>query len=220
MKQQLRYLLANEEYGAIVELAGRKKRILSFLTALTYDPEPLIGWRAVEAIGLAAARIAGDNPEFVRIHLRRLLWLLNDESGGIGWRFPEAMGEIIRNRPQQFAEFVPLVISLFDMAAEDAVRFKPGILWAIGRLGQVMPAAVKTAKPKIIPCLDDLDPQTRGLAVWCLGQLGDVKRLSHHKALSKDESLVELYSHGQLTCKSVAQLVHEALESKPSNNKF
>ncbi len=59
MKQQLRHLLANQEYGAIVELAGRKKRTLSFLTALTYDPEPLIGWRAVEAIGLAAARIAG-----------------------------------------------------------------------------------------------------------------------------------------------------------------
>jgi HEAT repeat protein len=220
MKEQLRHLLVNQEYGAIVELAGRKRRILSFLTALTYDPEPLIGWRAVEAIGLAAARMADDDPEFVRIHLRRLQWLLNDESGGIGWRFPEAMGEIIRNRPEEFAEFVPLVISLFDMAAEDAVRFRPGILWAIGRLGQVMPGAVKAAMPRIIPCLDDPDPQTRGLAVWCLGQLGAASHLSHHDALLRDESLVELYSGGQLARKSVAQLVREALESGPSGNRL
>lgn len=216
MKEQLRNLLVNEAYGPIIELAGHKRRVLSFLTTLTYDPDPLIAWRAIEAIGLAAGRIADDDPEFVRIHLRRLLWLLNDESGGIGWRAPEAIGEIIRNRQKQFAEFVPIVISLLDMEEEDVGKFLPGILWAIGRLGQVMPDAAKLAIPGIVPCLNNPDPQTRGMAVWCLGQLHAANHLLP-EVLLKDDSAIDVYLDGQLVCKSVAQLAGEALAAKPSD---
>jgi hypothetical protein len=219
VKDQLRAWLADERDEAIIELAGRQKRALSWLTALTYDPDPLISWRAVEAIGLAASRIADDDPEFVRTHLRRLLWLLNDESGGIGWRAPEAIGEILRSRPECFTEFVPLLISLLDMEKEDAVRFRPGVLWAIGRLGQVMPGAVEPAIPWIIPCLDDSNPQTRGVAAWCLGQLGAVGDLSPLDSLLADESPVDFYTGGRLVRTSVAQLAHGALKSgRPAEN--
>jgi hypothetical protein len=215
MKEQLRDWLANRCYDAIVELAGRRKRVLSFLTALTYDPDPLINWRAVEAIGLAAGRIADEDPEFVRNHLRRLMWLLSDESGGIGWRAPEMMGEIVRDRPEQFGEFVPIIISLLDMEEEDAARFRPGILWAIGRLGEVMPDRVKAAVALIIPCLDDPNPQTRGLAAWCLGELGAGEHLAGHDVL-RDESPVDFYVDGQLVRQSVGQLARDALESGQS----
>ena len=216
MKEQLRDWLATRSYDAIVELAGRKRRVLSFLTALTYDPDPLINWRAVEAMGLAAGRIADEDPEFVRNHLRRLMWLLSDESGGIGWRAPEMMAEIVRNRPEQFGEFVPIIISLLDMEEEDAARFRPGILWAIGRLGEVMPDRVKAAVSLIIPCLEDPNPQTRGLAAWCLGQLGAGEYLAGHDALLRDQSPVDLYVDGELVRQSVGQLAHDALESGQS----
>jgi hypothetical protein len=212
VKEQLREWLANRRYADIVELAGRKKRVLSFLTALTYDPDPLISWRAVEAMGLAAGRIASEDPEFVRNHLRRLVWLLNDESGGIGWRAPEMMGEIVRNRPEQFGEFVPIILSLLDMEEEDAVRFRPGTLWAIGRLGEVVQDRVKAATAQIIPCLEDPNPQTRGLAAWCLGELGAGEHLGRHDVL-RDESPVDFYVDGQLVRQSVGQLARDALES-------
>jgi hypothetical protein len=212
-KEQLRFWLASQNWEAVVELAGRKKRVLSFLTALTYDPEPVINWRAVEAMGLAAGRIAEDDPEFVRNHLRRLLWLLSDESGGIGWHAPEMMGEIICNRPEQFGEFVPIIISLLDMEEEDAARFRPGTLWAIGRLGEVIPDRVKAAVAQIIPCLEDPNPQTRGLAAWCLGQLGAGEYLAGYDALLGDESPVDVYADGQLVRKSAGQLARDALES-------
>jgi HEAT repeat protein len=216
VKEQLRDWLAQGRYEAIVELAPRTKRVLSFLTALTYDSDPLICWRAVEALGLAAGRIADDDPEFVRNHLRRLMWLLNDESGGIGWRAPEAMGEVLRSRPARFTEFVPIVLSFLDMEEEDAVRFRPGTLWAIGRMGQVMPEAVQPAVARIILCLDDTNPQTRGLAIWCLRQLGAVEHLASHDALLTDEGPVNLYTDGRLVTKSVAQLARAALGSDRS----
>ena len=97
----------------------------------------MIAWRAIEAFGAAGAQIADRDPEFVRGHLRRLLWLLSDESGGIGWRAPELLGEALYRRPGQFAEFMPILASLLDMEPEDAARFRAGWLWAVGRVAEV-----------------------------------------------------------------------------------
>ena len=212
VKDQLRCCLINQDYDTIVHLAGTTSRVLSFLTALTYDEDRLISWRAIEAIGLAAARIADEDPEPVRVHLRRMQWLLNDESGGIGWRLPEAMGEIIYNRPRLFPEFVSIVITLFDLEEEDVAKFRPGILWAIGRIAQVSPEIDRAlALPWIIPCLDDTDSQTRGLAVWCLGHLGVTEQLTARDVLFNDGGPIELYLDGQLVETSVAELARQAL---------
>ncbi|MCX6028088.1 MAG: HEAT repeat domain-containing protein [Chloroflexi bacterium] len=142
MKARVRKLLAEGDVADIVALAGQNRRVFSYLTALTYDPDPLVADRAVEALGLVAGALSDTDAEFVRGHLRRLFWLLNDESGGIGWRAAEAIGEIIRARPDRFAEFIPNLVALLDMEAEDAPRFRDSILRAIGRVAEVRAAAM------------------------------------------------------------------------------
>jgi hypothetical protein len=213
LKEELRRLVAAGSLDQIETLTGQQRRVLSFLTALTFDPDPLVCWRAVEAIGRAAARLADTDPEYVRVHLRRMQWLLNDESGGIGWRLPEAMGEIIRCRPHIFAEFVPIVMALFDMEEEDVAKFRPGILWAVGRLAQVFPAEVlEPALEWITPCLGSTDAATRGMAAWCLGQMQRADLLAGHPALLTDPHPLDFYHHGQINQKTVAQLAQEAME--------
>jgi hypothetical protein len=138
IKQRVRHLLVQEDLAGIERLAVVERRVLSYLTALTYDAETGVADRAVLALGLAAGAVADQDPEFVRGHLRRLFWLLNDESGGIGWRAAEAIGEIIRARPDRFAEFIPNLVWLLDMAAEDAPRFRPSILRGIRRVAEVV----------------------------------------------------------------------------------
>jgi hypothetical protein len=213
MKKQLREWLEQGDYASIVSSAGRNRRVLSYLTALTYDLEPLISWRAVEAMGLAAGHISDEDPEFVRVHLRRLIWLLNDESGGIGWRAPEMIGEILRSRPTRFAEFIPILLSILDMEEEDAARFRPGTVRAIGRLAQVAPGAVRPAMEHILSLLEDRNPQTRGLAAWCLGQLGATEHLVAHSELLRDEGQVDFYGDGYLASTTVARLARAALQA-------
>jgi hypothetical protein len=106
-------LLANRDLDAIVAAGGQATRVLGALVALTFDRDPLIGWRAVEAMGIAAERIAERDPAAVREHLRRLNWLITEESGGICWRAPEAMAEIVARLPNAYAEFVPIVVHLW-----------------------------------------------------------------------------------------------------------
>ncbi len=78
---------------------------MSHLTAMTYEPDREASDWAVRALGKAAKEIARTDPAFVREHLRRLFWLLNDESGGTGWRAPESIRSILSACPGQFPEF-------------------------------------------------------------------------------------------------------------------
>jgi hypothetical protein len=212
VKKHLRELLDTERIEEIVDLAGRQRRVLGTLLSLTFDAEPLIAWRAVEAMGAAAARVADDDPEYVREHLRRLRWLISDESGGICWHAPEAMAEIIRRRPAMFADHVPVVVYLLRvMEEEDLVRFRAGILWAIGRLGDVAARDIDAVLPAIAECLDDSDPQVRGMAVWCLAQFRRTEPLQARRDLLADEGTVELYLDGRLVRRTVAELMCQAL---------
>jgi hypothetical protein len=212
VKTHLRELLDDRRLEEIVDLAAHRRRVLGTLLSLTFDAEPLIAWRAVEAMGAAAARIADDDPEFVREHLRRLRWLISDESGGICWHAPEAMAEIIRHRPRIFADHIPIVVYLFRvMEAEDLVRFRAGILWAIGRLADIAAGDVDAVLPSIAACLDDPDPQVRGMAVWCLTQSRRTEPLKTRGDLLADDGTAEIYADGQLISRRVAELVRQAL---------
>ncbi len=52
-------------------------------------------WHGVSSFGFVVSRLAVKDIEAARIIMRRFLWSLNDESGGIGWGAPEAMAEIM-----------------------------------------------------------------------------------------------------------------------------
>jgi len=193
-------------------MAKRRKRVLGSLVSLTFDPDPQVAWRAVEAMGLAADRIAQHSPQHVLNHVRRLWWLITEESGGICWRSPEAMAEIIRYRPKLLADYVPIVVSLIvNLAEEDLEHFRPGVLWAIGRLGALAGDHLPAVLPAITAALDHADPQVRGMAVWCLGQVGQAKLLAARPELLLDDGPLELYEDGHLNRTNVCRLVREAL---------
>lgn len=215
MKRGLRKLLTERRLDAIAELAARKRRVLGSLLSLTFDADPQIGWRAVEAMGVAAARIADVEPGPVREHLRRLVWLLSEESGGICWRAPEAMAEIIRHCPALFADYVPIVIHLLlETAEEDLRHFRAGILWAIGRLGASGDDYAPEVLPAIIAALDHPDSQVRGMSVWCLARLGQTGVLAGRSDLRTDGGAVDLYEDGVLMRTSVGRLSRRALSGE------
>ena len=207
MKKQLRKLLECRNLEKLADLAGRKHRVLGLLVSLTFDRNPLIGWRAVEAMGVAADRIAENDPDCVRQHLRRLYWLLSEESGGVCWRAPESMAEIVRLRPRVFGDYVSIIVTLIEqMADEDLVHFRPGILWAIGRLGPLAREELDVVLCTIDACLDHADSQVRGMAAWCLGQCGRGEVLATREPLFGDPSPVRIYENGELVSVTVSEL--------------
>jgi hypothetical protein len=92
---------------------------------------------------------------------------------------------------------------------EDVISFRPGILWAIGRITQVRPDATQSALIWVYPCLSDPDPQTRGMAVWCLGHLRVKIPPEVAKAFLADDEPVELYIDNQLVGTTVSQIASQ-----------
>jgi hypothetical protein len=212
LKHTLYELLDRGRLEEIAELAVRKKRVLGSLVASTYDADPRISWRAIEALGVAASRVAEDDPDHIRQLLRRLLWLINDESGGICWRAPEAMAEILWHQPILFADLVPIVTSLIvTMAEEDLEFFRAGTLRAIGRLAVAGANHIQEVIPSVTLALDDSNPQARGMAVWCLRELGRADLLADRSDLLADDEALDLYEDGAIRRTTVSQLARRAL---------
>ena len=167
----LREWLLEENYALIIQAAEKKKGILSQLTALSFEEDTEISNRAIEATGFTAGVIAKRDPDYIRNYLLRLFWLANDESGGICWRAPELIGEILHHCPQ-FSQFFPMLISLLDLEIEDAPRFRVGTLWAMGRVAQVARDGMLPSLPHVRTYISgDSELRTKEMADWCVQQL-------------------------------------------------
>jgi hypothetical protein len=180
--------------------------------SLTYDADRLIAWRAAEAQGWAAARVAGTNVEFVRSHLRRLHWLLSEESGGICRLAPQSMAEIVVRTGDLFADYGAITATLLtDMAEEDlASGFRASILWAVGRLAPVAPEHVAPVLSDVVNSLDDPDPVVRGLSVWCLLECGRRDLVDARGGLSGDRSRLEIYRDGDFFATTPRELLGDS----------
>ena len=211
MKRDLRELLIQNRLDEIADMAEGRRRVLGILRSLTFDRDRLVGWRAVEAMGVVADRLADQNPDAVVEELRSLFWLLSEESGGVCWHAPEAMAEMVRRRPEQLSSYISITATLInEMADEDLDHFRPGILWAIGRLGPLAAGTIDAVLPAIEASLDQADPQARGMAVWCLEQIGRADLLEARTDLLEDAGPVALYEHGELTETTVRELLMRA----------
>ncbi len=158
MKRVIVEALGANDYDAVVRIARQSRRVMSVLVRLAYDKDTLIGWRAISSIGRVAAVLVVNNHEFLRETVRKLLWSLSDESGGIGWAAPEILGEIVSADPKKLADIVPLIVEVFSI--EEQV-FRPGILYALKRIVETEPEAVRPFHDIIVRGLAEQDPLAR-----------------------------------------------------------
>ncbi len=153
-----------------------RQAINSLFSALCSNEERT-KWRAVRAFGLLVARLTGeDDIEFCRVIMRRLMWSLNDESGGIGWGAPEAMAEIIAQSDLLAEEYGHILVSYMRQDGNflEHELLQQGLLWGIGRVAEVRPALLHSLKAEIylLPYLEASDSVVRGRAVRAAGLLG------------------------------------------------
>jgi hypothetical protein len=200
----------------------------------SYSPEqlinPLLGlllnknektrWRAVSAIGVEMARLAGRNREKARYIMRRLMWSLNDESGGIGWGAPEAMAEIIAQDKIMADEYSAILISYIHPEG-NFLEYEPlqrGALWAIARALEAYPDLAKTVKEDLSVYFQSVDPIIRGLAAIIAGRLRDRGSAGCLKDLLDDDSTIRLYANGEFESFEIKELALKALADVTEDN--
>ena len=211
-KEKIKGLILKEQYNELGELIKEKKSRLSLLLSLSYTTDNNIRFKVIKAAGYASSAVSEQGLEFVRTLISNLLWSLNDDSGSIGWSSPELLGEIISARMDLFKEYVPLVISLLKIKE---TYFRPGVLWAMGRIAARDPSPIKPYAPYINMYLDDPVSETRGYAVWCLGQIGSPVPEEHLQHLLQDTAGIWLLDgQGNISKKTIGQITQETVTRK------
>jgi hypothetical protein len=117
------------------------KALFSFLVTTNHT----IKKHTVIALGEVVSRLAKEDIESARIVMRRLMLSVTEESGGIGWNTPEAMGEIMARSEQLANEYHKILIS-YTMGGGNELDFEglqKSVIAGLKRVAEVHPDMVK-----------------------------------------------------------------------------
>jgi hypothetical protein len=155
LKKSILHALESNDLDAVASLVKENRRALAILVRISYDKETLAGWRAIKAVGIAAKALVKTDHEFLRETVRKLLWSLSDESGGIGWSAPELLGEIVSADPKRFSDIVPLIAQVYEVEEE---VFRSGVVYALALIAETAPEQVAVCQKIVIMSLADKNP--------------------------------------------------------------
>ncbi len=215
LKQQILKLVNSGEPAAaekeIKNVPPRK--VINILFSFVQNTDPKIKWTAVTLMGSVVNKIADENIEDARVIIRRLMWNLNDESGGIGWGSPEAMGEILARHAKLSEEYSNILLSYAraDGNYLEHEMLQRGLLWGIGRLAQKRPYLIKDSIQYIEPYLESTDAVKRGLATWIMGMIGEEDVQPILEKLKEDEAEIQLYIDQRFIDIQIKDLALEAI---------
>jgi hypothetical protein len=177
--------------------------------------DELLKWRAIAAMGKVVSDLASSDLESARVIMRRFIWQLNDESGGIGWGCPESMAEAMVQNGDLAEEFWCLLISYIQPEGNflEHPVLQRGVVWAVGRLAHCRPGFACAAAPYLHPYMESVDPVLRGLAAWAAGPIAGKETMQQLQHLVQDQGRLTLYRDGRIEQHSVGQLAQKALET-------
>ena len=197
------------------------RRVVNPLFSALLSPDSKIKWHGVTAFGFVVDRMAKESIEDARVIMRRFLWMLNDESGGIGWGAPEAMGEIMAWNQKLALEFHSILISYLqedEQGKDNFLEYTPlrrGAFWGVARLAQTRSELAKKASLKVISALGcEHDVYILIYILLYLQLLGGIEIKQHVQRLLQDERQVEVYWGQKFVRFTVKDLVKCVMEER------
>ena len=206
---------------ALIESLPPKSTVTPLISAI-YSQDRTTRWNAINVLGQVIANIANQDMEHARSIMRRLIWSLNDESGGIGWGAPETMAEAMVRHAGLYDEYARILLSYIreDGNYLEYPPLRRGALWGLGRLGHARPELLREINSRLwlLPYLDDSDPESRGLAAWALGALGTRDDIPRLERLEGQEDKIEIFMDGTEKTLTVGTAAQNAINEIMQQN--
>ncbi len=227
-RRQLKYhvvaLLQKENLAAVKTLlsACDQKSLVNPLISCLCHSDEIVRWHSVSALGPVISALAAREFESARLVMRRFLWMLNDESGGIGWGVPEALAEAMYHNERLAAEYLHMLVSYARSDGPELFQdgnfielplLQRGVLWGLCRLVEKYREQLvkKEAHENLAFYLSSEDAQVRGTASLLCGLLGRGEFNALLQRLSEDPETVRIYADGRMENHSVGRLASAAL---------
>lgn len=216
IKKKLMPLLRGDDLDHIlaeVRLLPPQLVISSLMSGL-YHTDEQVKWNTVTVFGQVMDAVARTDMEAARVIMRRILWNLNEESGGIGWGMPEAMGEIMAVNRRLAEEYAHMLVSY--MREENFLELpalQHGLLWGVGRLAMVRPQLIlkNDGDGYMALFLESPDEVVLGLASRNFGILRIKEAAYHIRGFVDIKQPVRLYEDRRIIAATVGALARQAL---------
>lgn len=216
IKKKLMPLLRGDDLDHIlaeVRLLPPQLVISSLMSGL-YHTDEQVKWNTVTVFGQVMDAVARTDMEAARVIMRRILWNLNEESGGIGWGMPEAMGEIMAVNQRLAEEYAHMLVSY--MREENFLELpalQHGLLWGVGRLAMVRPQLIlkNDGDGYMALFLESPDEVVLGLASRNFGILRIKEAAYHIRGFVDIKQPVRLYEDRRIIAATVGALARQAL---------
>ncbi|MBN2061962.1 MAG: PBS lyase [Deltaproteobacteria bacterium] len=204
-KKEVEELVKDYQIAPLLSMAREDERIIRDIQRLLYAVDKQLRWRAADAMGKVSAVIAEKYPDFISKLLQRLFTAIMDTAAS-SWGSLDAIGEIIRNSPEQFAGYLP---HLYQFMRDRSLL--AGTLRSLGRISEKSPHLIRNKAFHFIPLLHDHDPDIRGYSAILLGNLVAHEAKEDLTNLVNDTGDVEIYGEGNVKKSTLGQLATEAL---------
>jgi HEAT repeat protein len=205
-KKEVEALVRAYDVESILTMAEKDTRILPDLRRLLYSADSLLRWRTADILGKVSGLIAGRDPGAVSKLLRGLFTSVVDTAAS-SWGAVDAIGQIISNRPELFAGYLP---ELVQLTRDKALVTE--VLRALGHIAEANPDLMQKSTFRLVPLLRDPNPETRAYAAILLGNLGAHEVKEDLAGLKEDKATVETYRRGALEKKTISEIASESLE--------
>ena len=211
-----------KQVGEILALGSRSQalarlaqipdaQLTGHLFSYFYNMDELIKFRSVTAMGELAPRIAQNSMEKARILLRRIMWNLNDESGGIGWGAPEAMGEILSKSPALAREFKSILFSYLDHRGNHIEHdiLQRGVLWGIGTYLRTAPRdLLDVTREQLHAQMASEDSIKRGYAIRALANADVFECMVLPDFIQADKTTIDIYTGWGFADTRISEMAH------------
>lgn len=198
--------------------------VLNCLFSALCHPAELVRWRSVSSFGLIVPRLAERNIEDARIVMRRFLWSLNDESGGIGWGAPESLAEIMCHCTLLRSEYLHMLLSYMRRDGEEIFQdgnflelpmLQRGLLWGVGRLAEChrVELAGKNIVEDLAAYLASPDLKVAGMAIWVLGLLKAKSTKERVASFAGRDEYISFYRNNSIEQLTIGEIAEKALFS-------
>lgn len=225
LKKQIFSLLKQPDIGRVLSdiQVFPAKEVVNVLFSAICQVDELLRWHGISAMGVMVTRLADADLEEGRIIMRRLLWSLNDESGGIGWGAPESMAEIMHHHEKLSLEYIHMLISYARPDGQELEQdgnyleyeiLQRGLLWGFDRLCERrLGLLVEKGLPgDILPYLRSGDHVVRGLAARLCGRLSIGSARDALQLLLADHAVITFYQEGEFLERTVGDFAGTALK--------
>ena len=216
-KRRIAKLLESADIDAVIEELRQLSaaKVINPLIGALCSTNKTVRWHAITALGPVMADLAEQNMEAARVVMRRFMWSLNDESGGIGWGVPEAMGEILSCHNGLAEEYTHILVAYMreDGFYLELEQLQRGLMWGLARLAGMRPELLRArnAVVYLLPYLDSSDSEVRGLAARVLGLLKAREAIPGLRSLAGDNSCVTYFHDRTFASDTVGGIAEKAL---------